>query len=217
MIGNLIGVGLAVGIWISLLAVWRPQSKRAQMSALMKDTLTDWPAFIDDVASGVRAGLSLPYATFDAGTRLPPKQANHFVQTQLDWEKGVGYLQCLDALEGRIGHAGFEMFVSTAAIAYEQGGQSVPTVLTQLARSLRSGNQLFNEIKGRQAVTVNSARVAVLAPLVVLVLTGTRTEVRQAYMSEVGLFVLVSVVAVSWVSYQLMKKFAHIPELDLIR
>jgi tight adherence protein B len=213
MIGNLIGVGIAVGIWIALLAVW---PRRKQPSA-KKEKITDWPAFIDDVASGVRAGLSLPYATFDAGTRLPTRQASHFQQTQAKWQEGVGYLQCLDALENQIGHAGFELFAGAAAIAYEQGGKSVPTVLTQLARSLRSGNQLFNEIKGRQAVTVNSARVAVLAPLVVLVLTGTRAEVRQAYMSEVGLFVLVSVMTISWFSYQLMKKFAQIPELDLIR
>jgi tight adherence protein B len=213
MIGNLIGVGIAIGIWIALLAVW----PRNQQLSTKKETTPDWPAFIDDVSSGVRAGLSLPFATFDAGTRLPTRHANHFWQTQAKWQEGVGYLQCLDVLENRIGHAGFELFASTAAIAYEQGGQSVPTVLTQLARSLRSGNQLFNEIKGRQAVTVNSARVAVLAPLVVLVLTGTRTEVRQAYMSEVGLFVLVAVVAISWFSYQLMKKFAQIPELDLIR
>lgn len=213
MIGNLIGIGIAVGIWIALLAVW-PRNKQPPAK---KERITDWPGFIDDVASGVRAGLSLPYATFDAGTRLPSMHARYFWQTKAKWEEGVGYLQCLDALENQIGHGGFELFANAAAIAYEQGGQSVPAVLTQLARSLRTGNQLFNEIKGRQAVTVNSARVAVLAPLVVLVLTGTRAEVRQAYMSEVGIFVLASVMAISWFSYQLMKKFAQIPELDLIR
>jgi hypothetical protein len=91
MIGNLIGIGIAVGIWIALLAVW----PRYKQPSAKKETITDWPAFIDDVASGVRAGLSLPYATFDAGTRLPTRQDSHFRQTLVLLMVCVWFMDCL--------------------------------------------------------------------------------------------------------------------------
>jgi tight adherence protein B len=213
VIGNLIGIGFAVGLWLAVIAIW-PTSKKAQVN---QRVAADWPSFIDDVASGVRSGLSLPFSTFDAGQRLPAVQAKEFSKVKDMWDSGVGYMDCLQVLDSVIRNPGFEYFVSTAVIAYEQGGESVPTVLTQLARSLRSGNQLFNEIKGRQAVTVNSAKVAVLAPFVVLLLTGTRSQVRDAYLTELGFLVIACVIIVSWFSFELMKRFAKIPELDLIR
>ncbi len=209
---QLIGIGVAVGIWLVTMAFW-PEPK-----IKVKETITvDWPTFIEDVASNVRAGSALPNAVFSAGHRLPPSAAAAFSQAEAHWQTTGGFLTSLESLGQVFPEAGFQLFASTANLSFTQGGSSVPTVLSQLARSLRSRKQLANDVAARQATTVNSAKVAVVAPVLVLGLTGMREEVRAAYQSASGLLVLIAIFMLTASSYWLMVKTAKMPELDWIR
>ncbi|MEY3407267.1 MAG: hypothetical protein RL038_328 [Actinomycetota bacterium] len=212
---QLIGMGFGLGFWFVVLSVW-PNLKKPIQRAPKRVTL-DWPTFIDDVASGVRSGLTLPSATFEAGKRLPDVAAKIFKNTEEVWREVGGYENTLSVLSLRFTEPGFQLFAKTAALAFAQGGNNTPTVLSQLARSLRARKQLENDIAARQATTINSAKVALAAPLLVLLLTSARPEVRSAYSNPTGFLVLVGIVAISIGSYRLMIRTAKLPELEFIR
>lgn len=212
---QLVGMGFGIGVWFVILSIW-PNLMRPIKRAPERITL-DWPTFIDDVASGVRSGMTLPSATFGAGKRLPAVAANIFNSIEEEWREVGGFENTLSVLSVRFNEPGFQLFAKTAALAFAQGGNNTPTVLSQLARSLRARKQLENDIAARQATTINSAKVALAAPLLVLLLTSARPEVRSAYSNPTGLLVLVGIVVISIGSYRLMIRTAKLPELELIR
>lgn len=209
---NLIGMLAGVGLWLVLLVLW-PKSRIKEP----RKEILDWPTFIEDVASGVRAGSSLPNAMFMAGSRLPKLAAEVFSIVEKSWQTNGGFIESLRELNQHFPESGFQTFVSTAELSFVQGGSSVPTALSQLARSLRSRKQLENDVRARQSTTVNSAKVAVAAPLVVLGLTGMRAEVREAYTNATGILVLIGIFSLTGFSYWLMVRTAKMPELDWIR
>lgn len=209
---NLIGMLGGVGVWLMVLSVWPTSRERKPVNEIL-----DWPSFIEDVASGVRAGSALPNAMFLAGSRLPKNSAEIFSIAEEAWQIKGGFIESLRELSQSFPETGFQTFASTAELSYVQGGSSVPTVLSQLARSLRSRKQLENDVRARQATTVNSAKVAVIAPLIVLGLTSMRSEVREAYMNPTGVLVLVGIFCVTSLSYWLMIRTAKMAELDWIR
>lgn len=212
--GTLIGLGFGFG----LVLVFRTLMASSKIKPAMAGQKTpDWPSFVDDVASGVRAGMSVAEALFEAGNRLPLQLSTHFNQARSSWQGQVGFLEALGDLEKQIQDPIFSSFQRTVELGYLQGGSNLPTVLNQLARSLRVSRQLVYEIRGRQAVTINSAKVAVGAPFLVLLVTGTRPEVRSAYTTATGFLVLVTVVLVAAAAYFTMQYLARMPEIEEIR
>mgnify|MGYP003345315714 FL=1 len=185
--------------------------------ARRQNTAVHWPQFIDDVASGIRAGLSVPAATFEAGQRLIYPYPAIFAEWHESWQQGSGFESALAGLRASIDCAPFDQFAQTMDLAYRQGGRAVATLLSQLARNVRAQEQLVHEVRGRQSVTVTSAKVAVAAPWVVLVVTAARPEVRHSYMSATGVWVLIGVAGICVMSYVAMRRMAKIAELQVMR
>lgn len=208
LLGLLFGSGLVMALWDRRLPLPRRRHRRVE---------PHWPQFVDDVASGVRAGVSVPVAMFEAGQRLDPCFQQLFAEAREFWVAGNGFELTMSSLRESIDSAAFDQFAQTVEIAHRQGGRSVATLLSQLARNVRAQEQLINEVRGRQSVTVTSAKVAVAAPWVVLALTCARPEVRESYQSTMGLFVLVAVALVCVCSYFAMRKVAEISAMQVMR
>ena len=98
-------------------------------------------------------------------------------------------------------------------VVQQTGASNLASTLSQLATMARARAEILNEVKARQAVTVNAARVAVAAPWIVLALTSTREQTRQAFTQSSGILVLVAIGVVSTASYLAMNRLAHIKEL----
>ena len=208
-VGLLFGAGLVVAFMGTAPQLHRPRPSR--------HSPLPWPQFIDDVASGVRAGISLPLAIFEAGERLPQGARQVFAHWRNAWSSGIGFEQSLVGLREGLTSTTFDQFAQTIEIAHRQGGRSVATLLTQLARNVRAQEQLVHEVRGRQAVTVTSAKVAVAAPWVVLLLTCARPEVRTTYLSAQGLGVVALVFVVTTLSFVAMRRLAEIEEMRVMR
>lgn len=216
--GSLLGIVFGAGL---CLVVWNQDEKLVNLTSRIRRRQADinfaWPAFIDDVASGVRAGLGLPQSTWQAGSRLSLPAASVFAQAESMWKDGEGFDSALKYLLHQFPQSSCEQFVHTIELAHRQGGRAVSTLLSHIARDLRSQQQLVHEVRGRQAVTATSAKVAVAAPWVVLAMTATREDVRATYATSTGAVVLIVIAAISFGSYLLMKSIARIPELDVLR
>ncbi len=214
LIGLMFGAGLVLVIFDTRVGA---SSVRIRRPRSLDFSTIPWPQFIDDVASGVRAGVAVPLAIFQAGERLPHGPNRIFEQWHEQWASGIGFEQTLRGLRETLNSAPFDQFAETMEIAHRQGGRTVATLLSQLARNVRAQEQLIHEVRGRQAVTVTSAKVAVGAPWVVLLLTCARPEVRSSYMTPIGVTVLLCVAAVCTVSYFAMRRLAEISEMHVMR
>jgi hypothetical protein len=109
----------------------------------------------------------------------------------------------------------FTRIVFLIVTANNQNSASLASTLNEFASNLRTDLELVDEIAGKQAITKVSARVAALAPLVVLVLTSTRDSVRESFLTTLGLTVVALSFTVTAISYFLMVKFSQIKVLNV--
>lgn len=171
-----------------------------------------WPDAVDNIASGVRAGLALPEALSQLGRRGPEELRPAFVAFAEDYRATGRFQDCLDRLKDRLSDPVGDRIVESLRIAREVGGSDLGRLLRTLSTFLREDSRTRAELETRQGWTVNAARLAVAAPWVVLAMLSTRPESIQAYSSAGGTMVLLVGAAVSAVAYRLMVALGRLPE-----
>jgi len=170
-----------------------------------------WPEAVDNLASAVRAGLSLPDALAGLGTRGPEPLRDAFDQFALDYQVSGRFGECLDRLKARLADPTGDRVVEGLRIAREVGGGELGRLLRSLSGYLRDDARTRSEMEARQAWTVNGARLAVAAPWIVLLLMSFQTEVIRRYASPAGVLVLVVGAVACFVAYRLMMRIGRLP------
>jgi len=194
---------MAAGAPMSLV---RARSRRRQ-SALRQV----WPEVVDHLGSAVRAGLSLPEAVGQLGERGPAELRDAFRAFAQDYRATGRFGDCLDGLKARLADPVADRIVEALRITRDVGGTDLGRLLRTLSGFLREDARTRGELEARQSWTVNSARLAVAAPWIVLALLATRPEAAQAYNTVAGGFVLVTGAVSSVVAYRLMLRLGRLP------
>ncbi len=171
-----------------------------------------WPDVVDHVASAVRAGLSLPEALAQVGTRGPVDLRPPFAAFAEDYRASGRFTPCLDRLKARLADPVGDRLVESLRIARDVGGSELGKLLRTLSSFLRQDARTRAELEARQSWTVNAARLAVAAPWFVLVMLSTRPESLRAYSSAQGVAVLAGGAVVSAVAYHVMIRIGRLPE-----
>ena len=211
------GIGFGAGLWLVVVGLrseplaWRRRRPPRPAAARV------WPAYFDDVASGLRAGLAIGPAVWQAGRRLPWLERAAFERAEQEWARGSGLTASLSELSDSLAVPAFASFVELLRLAATAGSSRLPALVAELAEQSRSQLHLLDEVRGRQATTVNAARVAVAAPWVVLALTASRPDVRDVYLTGTGALVLAAVAAVSALAYLAMLRLSRIDALRVWR
>lgn len=189
------------------IVVMRSRARRRR--AVLRDV---WPEVVDNLASAVRAGLSLPEALSQLGSRGPESLRPAFTAFAEDYRATGRFQDCLDALKRRLADPVGDRIVESLRIAREVGGSDLGRLLRTLSTFLRQDARTRSELETRQGWTINAARLAVAAPWIVLLLLATRPESIAAYDRPAGAAVLVGGAAITAVAYQLMMRIARLPE-----
>jgi tight adherence protein B len=166
---------------------------------------------VDHLASGVRAGLSLPEAVAQLGHRGPVELREPFERFAHDYRAGGRFGDALDALKERLADPVADRIVEALRLTREVGGQDLGRLLRTLSGFLREDAATRGELEARQSWTVNGARVAVTGPWVVLALLSTRPETANAYDSPAGITVLVTGGLCALVAYRAMLRIGRLP------
>jgi tight adherence protein B len=175
-----------------------------------------WPDAVDNIASGVRAGLALPEALAQLATRGPVELRPAFRRFAEDYRTTGRFHDSLDLLKARLADPVGDRLVESLRMAREVGGSDLGRLLRTLSTFLREDARARAELETRQSWTVNAARLAVAAPWIVLAMLCTRPEAVQAYGSRTGTMVLASGAACTFVAYRLMIRIARLPEEDRV-
>ncbi len=192
--------------WVPVAVVrMRARSRRAQLREL-------WPDAVDNVTSGVRAGLALPEALAQLAVRGPEELRPAFADFASDYRTTGRFNDCLDRLKDRLSDPVGDRLVESLRIAREVGGSDLGSLLRTLSTFLREDARTRAELETRQSWTVNAARLAVAAPWIVLGLLATRPESVQAYNTAAGVAVLAAGAVATVLAYRLMVRIGRLPE-----
>ena len=170
-----------------------------------------WPEAVDNLASAVRAGMSLPEALAQLGHRGPEPLREAFVSFAADYQVSGRFSDSLDRLKERLSDPVGDRVVEALRLAREVGGGDLGRLLRGLSGYLREDARTRSELESRQAWTVNGARLAVSAPWLVLLMLSFQSDVISRYASTAGVVVLVVGGACCLVAYRLMLRIGRLP------
>lgn len=170
-----------------------------------------WPEAVDNLASGVRAGLSLPDALAALAVRGPEPLRAPFDQFAMDYQVSGRFSESLDRLKERLADPVGDRVVEGLRVAREVGGGELGRLLRNLSGYLRDEARTRSEMESRQSWTVNGARLAVAAPWLVLLMLSFQPQVIQRYASLAGVLILAIGAGLCLVAYRAMVRIGRLP------
>ena len=183
----------------------RARHRRARLRDL-------WPDAVDNITSGVRAGMALPEALGQLGTRGPEELRAPFLAFADDYRLTGRFHDSLDRLKDRLADPVGDRLVESLRIAREVGGTDLGHLLRTLSGFLREDARTRAELETRQSWTVNAARLAAAAPWAVLAMLSTNPESVAAYSTGAGVVVLGLGALVTAFAYWAMVRIGRLPE-----
>lgn len=201
-------IALAFAGFAALLPWALVRRRRAKRSVELREL---WPDAVDNLASGVRAGLSLPESLTALGVRGPEPLRSPFRRFGEDYRATGRFNEGLDALKADLADPVGDRVVEALRMAREVGGTDLGRLLRTLSGFLREDARTRAELETRQGWTVNAARLALAAPWLILLLLSTKPQAVAAYNEPAGAIVLLVGGGVSLVAYRVMLRIARLP------
>jgi len=177
----------------------------------MKSNL-DWPKYLDSIHSAAWAGASLEQAILDSVSFAPPQLSWALHEFERDQSSGLEFSQSLDNLKTRLASPIADRFIEITRLASASGGRGYLGALRAQALQLRLENATWSEVQVKQNWVLGTAKLAVLAPWLVLVLIGLRPETSLAFQTETGITVLVIGLVSSLLAFKLIKVLGTLPQ-----
>jgi tight adherence protein B len=183
---------------------YRQRKRRTQLRDL-------WPEAVDNLASAVRAGLSLPEALSQLGVRGPDELRRPFQRFGEDYRATGRFAECLDRLKSSLADPTGDRIVESLRLAREVGGTDLGRLLRTLSTFLREDARTRAELETRQGWAVNGARLAVAAPWLLLGALSLNPSSVRSYNSTGGAVVLLIGGGVSLMAYRMMVRIGRLP------
>ena len=202
-------IGLVFGGFAASVPLNVVRSRRRKRTVELREV---WPEVVDNLASGIRAGLSLPEAVSQLAVRGPELLRGQFDRFAADYRATGRFGECLDRLKAALADPVGDRVVESLRMAREVGGTDLGRLLRTLSAFLREEARTRAELETRQGWTVSAARLALAAPWLLLLLLSTRPGAVEAYSTATGALVLLVGGAVSFLAYRLMLRIARLPE-----
>jgi tight adherence protein B len=188
---------------------YRARQRRVELREL-------WPEVVDNIASAIRAGMSLPEALAQVGVRGPVQLRRPFQRFGEDYRATGRFAQSLDRLKASLADPTGDRIVESLRLAREVGGTDLGRLLRTLSGFLREDARTRAELESRQSWTVNAARLAVAAPWIMLALLSLRPDAVEAYNTGAGVVVLAVGGALCLAAYRLMLRLGRLPDEERV-
>ncbi len=185
---------------------------RGMRNRRLRELRDVWPEVVDNLASAVRAGLSLPEAVAALSTRGPEPLRPAFNRFAADYRVTGRFSDSLNHLKDQLADPIGDRVCEALRMAREVGGTDLGRLLRTLSTFLREDSRTRAELETRQGWTVNAARLAVAAPWVVLLLLAMQAATLEAYDSTSGRLLLAGGAAASFLAYRLMLRIGQLPQ-----
>ena len=210
---RLLWLGLAFAGLAGVLPVSVLRARRLRRSRELREV---WPDAIDNLASGVRAGLSLPEAVAGLAERGPQPLRAPLARFADDYHATGRFGAALDRLKDELADPTADRVVEALRLAREVGGSELGRTLRTLSSFLRDELRVRKELEARQSWVLVAARMAFVTPWVVLLLLATKPEAVAAYRGGGGAMVLAVGAAMATAGYRLMLAIGRLPSEERV-
>lgn len=201
-------IGVIAGLMVSASPV---VVIRAKAERRLREHGELWPDAVDNLASAIRAGMSLPESLMQLGERGPENLRPPFARFARDYRASGRFDDSLDLLKDRLADPVGDRVIEGLRIAHDVGGGDVGRMLRSLSAFLRDDLRTRGELESRQSWTINGARLAVAAPWLVLMAMSLQRDVVGRFASADGAFVLGGGAILCVVAYRLMLRIGRLP------
>jgi tight adherence protein B len=186
-------------------------SLKTRAAVLAQKQNSDWPKFLDAIHSATWAGSSLEQAILDSKAFAPRNVSWAVNDLEKDLMAGVEFDLAMSNLKTRLASPIVDRFVELTRLANQSGGRGYLAALRAQSIQLRLENATWTEVQVKQNWVIASAKLAVLAPWLILLLLSLRKETAATFDSETGMFVLLTGLVASLLAFQLVKFLSALP------
>lgn len=178
--------------------------------------IAEWPVVLESLESAIRSGLNLVDSFRDLAQSHNLTCSPQFGKTVQLLESGWLLDQVLDELKAGLGTVASDLTIEVLRQAGLSGGYGLADALLAQANDLRHAENDLAQIAAKQGWVLGTAKLAVAAPWVVLVLVAIRPENASLFASASGTLVMLVGLTASIVAYRLVSRIGHIPELPRV-
>ncbi len=208
MVTSIAGLALSIGLLsfgISLEGLRSIGSSRQRALDQM------WPGIFDLLRSGAEAGLTTHEQIEYLAAESPVPVRRYFKQLASDVDRGETLSQALGSFQKSVGSRSGDFLAIVLLITTELGGRGEAGIWARASSEIRSEQQLLSQVLAKQGWVLGSAKVAVLAPwLIVFVLLSVESN-RAAFVTPGGTAVLFTGLALSVFAYFLTSSLGRLP------
>ena len=172
--------------------------------------MRQWTLLIDDLTSGVRAGLTLSEALAQALQNCEEPLRLDFQEAILEINRSGQVSKVITILKNQITDTVGVATLKLLQVVMKTGANDLATSLSILSNSSRENHNLIQELKAKQSWVLNGARISVISPWLVLLALWTQESVRNAYQNLIGQLILILVAVVGLFGYLVMKRIGRI-------
>ena len=177
---------------------------------IQEQKMRQWTLLIDDLTSGVRAGLTISEALAQALQNSEEPLRSDFQEAILEINRSGQVSKVISILENQITDTVGVATLKLLQVVWKTGANDLATSLSILSNSSRENHNLIQELKAKQSWVLNGARISVVSPWLVLLALWTQESVRNAYQNFIGQIILILVALVGVFGYLVMKRIGRI-------
>lgn len=187
----------SVGLAAELLTI-RAKARRRAVAQV-------WPEVLDSLVSSASAGISVAESLEDLAKLGPALLRPHFEKLSRDLDFGSTLDDALHTFKVNLGEVHSDRLVEVISIVNAAGGGGFYEAIKTQASVTRQDLALWGEIESKQGWVGGTAKIAVAAPWIIVVLLASRPENLAAYASETGSVILIIGLVVSIFAYRLIQ------------
>ena len=170
-----------------------------------KSLATAWPEVLDSLVSAAASGLSMFEAVLELASSGPRLLRPQFRKLEADLESGTDFGVAMTHFRDVMANANVDRLVELIRIISAAGGQGFHHALRNQAKQVRQDLALAGELESKQGWVTGTAKFAILAPWIVVLMLCVRPENTAAYSTTQGSGILLLGLLVSMFAYRLIQ------------
>lgn len=170
----------------------------------------EWPSVIESLQSAAQSAMSVLDSMRDLGESSHLVVAKDFGAACDSCDRAVSLDSALERLKANFGLAICDLTIETLRVVNSAGGAGFLDALTRQATTIRQRSLLNEQIQAKQGWVLGTAKIAVVAPWLIVAMLASRSENVESYNSPQGVGVLVAGLLASLMALRLISLIGRI-------
>jgi tight adherence protein B len=169
------------------------------------DTLSKlWPGVIESLQSAAKSGIGLIDALSEIGETGPTQIRNYFREFVARIDRGESFDSSLAFLKSELGQLHADRLIELIRIVHASCGSGYLESLNEQGRITRTEIATWGELESKQGWVTGTAKLALVAPWIIVTFLSSRSENVAIYNTNEGLTILLAGLVVSLIAYRLI-------------